>query len=148
MEDPQAFQTIYILFLLVGVVIGIAVDVFFILTLQKALRRCSVENQAMSPGLVWLLLIPFFNLIWDFFVVIEISESLSAEFQKRGILAEPYPGKSIGLAWAILTACSIIPIINMFTGIVSLICWIIYWIKIAGYSKQLVHESELQPAQA
>lgn len=148
MEDPQALQAIYVLLLLVGIVIAIVVEVFFILTLQKALSRCSVENQAMSPGLVWLLLIPFFSLIWDFFVVIKISESLSAEFQKRGISAEPYPGKNIGLAWAILTACSLIPVINVFAGIASLVCWIIYWVKIAGYSKQLVHESELQPAQA
>lgn len=147
MEDSQAFQAIFILLILVGAVVGIAIEVFFILTLQKALKRCSLENQAMSPGLVWLLLVPFFSLIWIFFVVLKISESLHIEFQQRGISAEPYPGKSIGLAFSILAACSIIPVVGMFTGIASLVCWIIYWIKIAGYSNQLASGSELQPAQ-
>ncbi len=146
MEDSQALQVIIAVIILVGMAIGLAIEVFFILTLQKALNRCSIENRAMSPGLLWLLLIPLFNLVWNFYVVINLSESLHKEFQKRGILAEPYPGKSIGMAFSILSACSLIPLINMFTGIASLVCWIIYWMKIAGYSKQLAGEVALQPA--
>ncbi len=35
--------------------------IFYLLTLSKALNRCSPANRSMSPGQVWLLLIPLFN---------------------------------------------------------------------------------------
>jgi hypothetical protein len=129
-----------IIFALLFLAVILVVKIFFILTLQKALKGCSPENRAMSPGLVWLLLIPFFNLIWNFFVVMNMAKSLGAEFQKRGIAAEAEPGKTIGLVYAILMACSIIPFVNWITGIGTLVCWIIYWVKIAGYSNQLASE--------
>jgi hypothetical protein len=37
----------------------------------------------------------------------------------------------------ILVACGIIPILNLLTGIPALICWIIFWVKMAGYRKTL-----------
>ncbi len=43
--------------------------VFYCLSLQKALNRCSPECRAMNPGMVWLMFIPLFNLVWHFFVV-------------------------------------------------------------------------------
>jgi hypothetical protein len=119
------------------VVIGLAITIFFILTLQKALNRCSLENRAMQPGMTWLLLIPLFNIVWIFFVVLNMAKSLGAEFVKRGIPADPEPGKTLGLAYAILAICSAIPFVGFLAGIGCLVCFIMYWVKIAGYSKQL-----------
>src|SRR5580658_6568217 len=108
--------------------------IFYCLTLQKALNRCAPENRAMGPGLVWLLFIPLFNLVWHFFVVINMAKSLGAEFQKRGIPEEPQPGKTMGLVMCILSCCSLIPFLGTIVAVGFLICWIIYWVKIAGYS--------------
>jgi hypothetical protein len=91
----------------------------------------------MDPGLIWLLLIPCFNFIWHFFVVINMAKSLGAEFQKRGIIEEPEPGKTIGLVASVLWACSLIPLLNYVCHPAALVCWIIYWVKIAGFSKKL-----------
>lgn len=111
---------------------------FFLLTLQKALKLCSIESRKTSPGSVWFLLIPLFNLVWQFILVSRISESLHNEFTKRNILEDPHPGKSIGIAYCVLGVCSIIPFIGILTFIPALICWIIYWVKIAGYSNKLI----------
>ena len=121
------------------VVIGIALIplIFFCLTLQKCLKRCSLQNRAMSPGMVWLLLIPLFNIVWQFIVVLKISESLAREFKLRNILSEPEPGKSIGLAFCILYLCGIIPLLGILASIAGLVCWILYWVKIANYSAQI-----------
>jgi hypothetical protein len=119
------------------VAVGLAVMIFFILTLQKALNRCSPENRAMQPGMTWLLLIPLFNIVWIFFVVINMAKSLGAEFTKRGIAADHEPGKTLGLAYAILAICSAIPFVGFLAGIGCLVCFIMYWVKISGYSKQL-----------
>jgi hypothetical protein len=119
------------------VAIGLAITIFFILTLQKALNRCSPENRAMQPGMTWLLLIPLFNIVWIFFVVLNMAKSLGAEFKKRGIAEDEEPGKKLGLAYAILSICSAIPFLGMVIAIGAVVCFIMYWVKIAGYSKQL-----------
>lgn len=115
--------------------------IFYLLTLQKALERCQPRNRMMQPGLVWLLLIPFFNLIWQFFVVVNLAGSLEKEFAERGMASEPEPGKPIGFAMCILNACGLIPYVNAVTWIGGLVCWIIYWMKIAKYSRNLLFQS-------
>ena len=122
--------------LIIAVIMLIPV-IFYLLTVQKALTRCSPESRAMSPGLVWLMLIPLFNLVWHFFLVLNTAKSLGAEFKKRGIAGPESPGKGIGLAMAILPLVSWVPIVGAFAGIGYLVCWIIYWVKIAGFSKQI-----------
>ena len=128
-----------IIFIVAGIslVIGLIVAIFYLLTLQKALNRCAPENRAMAPGLVWLMLIPLFNLVWHFFVVLNIAKSFDAEFQKRGMSEPAMPGKTIGLVMCILACCCWIPFLNLLTDLGYLVCWIIYWVQIAGYSKKL-----------
>jgi hypothetical protein len=122
---------------LIGFAIFLIPAIFYCLTLQKALNRCAPENRAMAPGMVWLIFIPVFALVWQFFVVINIAKSLGAEFQKRGIAEEPEPGKKLGLIMCILACCSIIPLLGILCSIGALVCWIMYWIKIAGYSAKI-----------
>jgi hypothetical protein len=102
--------------------------IFYLLTLQKALNRCSPECRAMNPGMVWLMLIPFFNLVWQFFVVLNMAKSLAAEFQKRGMAVDPNPGQTLGLVMCIT---------SLICGPVYLVFWILYWVKIAEYSGKI-----------
>ena len=113
--------------------------IFYLLTLQRALERCSVESRVMSPETVWLLLIPLFNLVWQFIVVISISRSLRNEFARRNLAtASSDFGRALGLAMCILTITGVIPIVGFATGIAACVCWIIYWMKIAGYARMLL----------
>ena len=112
--------------------------IFYILTLQKALNNCAPENRAMQPGLVWLLLVPCVGIVWHFFIVINMAKSLGAEFQARGMAEEPEPGKVLGLIMCGLACAGMIPFIGGLFGLGFLVCWIIYWVKIAGFSKKLV----------
>jgi len=127
--------------ILVGMLIGFAIIlvplILFLLTLQKTLTRCAPENRAMAPGMVWLMLIPLFNLVWQFFVVINVSKSLAAEFAKRGIAEEPEPGKKLGMITCILGCCGIIPLLGVLCSLGALVCWILYWMKIAGFSAKI-----------
>jgi ABC-type Fe3+ transport system permease subunit len=127
-----------IIFVLIVLGIMIIPVIFFLMTLQKALDRCSFESRTTTPGSVWLLLIPLFNLVWQFIIVTKISESLHNEFTKRNIQEDPQPGKSIGITFCVLAVCSIIPVIGIITSIAAFICWIIYWVKISGYSNKLL----------
>ena len=120
-------------------VLGIVMipGIFYLLTLQKTLERCSPECRTTTPGSVWFMLIPFYNIVWQFLLVARISESLHNEFNKRNMNEEPEPGKSLGITFCILNVCGIIPIIGVLAGIGGFVCWIIYWVKISGYSNKL-----------
>src|SRR5580700_10210960 len=136
-EDLLQPRHLMIVMVLLGMVSLPAI--FYLLTLQTALERCSAEARTTSPGMVWLMLIPLFNLIWNFILVGDVSRSLRNEFNRRGTQGlEADPGKSIGLAMCILAPCGIIPGIGFLSAIAGFICWIIYWVKISGYSRLLL----------
>jgi len=142
--DTNALHAGLSIAIFVVALIGIAVAIIYLLTLHKCLNRVSPQNRAMAPGLVWLSLIPFVGIVWTFFVVLNIAKSLVAEGQSRGIdLGDG--GKTIGLVMAILMVCGIIPVLGMFASIGGLVCWIIYWVKIAGYSNQLASAAPSAP---
>jgi hypothetical protein len=111
--------------------------IFYILTLSHALNKCSPASRTMQPGSLWLLLIPLFNLVWHFLVVSAMAQSLGNEFRTRGIVAEPEPGKSPGMAMCICGVCGLIPILGILASLAGLVLWIMYWVKIAEFSRQL-----------
>ena len=114
--------------------------VFYLLTLQTALQRCSPSSRTMSPGLAWVMLIPLVNLLWHFFVVVRISQSLHNEFVRREREnVEPRPGLTVGLAMCSASILAAIPVGNLwwlFT-VISTGLWIAYWIMVSKYSRSL-----------
>lgn len=133
---PQ--ELIIIMIILIVPAVSLIPMIFYLITLQNTLKRVSLENRKMEPGMVWLSLIPLFGVVWQFIIVNKMAESLKLEFAQRGIKTnEVSPGSGIGLAYCILFACSIIPILGYATVIAGLVCWIIYWVKINDYKEQL-----------
>lgn len=135
---PQ--EVIVILALIGGVfIVSLIPLIFYLITLQNTLNAISIENRRMTPGQVWLSLIPLFGLIWQIIIVTRLAESLKDEFAKRGIKTEEeLPGRAIGLAYSILFCCSIIPFLGYLTSLGGLICWIVYWVKINDYKNRLL----------
>ena len=126
----------------IGVFIVVAValipQILYLLTLQRTLNEVSTENRKMPPSTVWLLLIPLFNIVWNFIVVDKLADSLKAEFSKRNVNnIEERPGYTIGLVYSILICCCFIPILNIFAGLGAIVCWILYWVKIANFKTLL-----------
>ena len=112
--------------------------VFYILTLQKALSKCASSSLTLEPGMVWLLLIPLVNLVFHFFVVFGMADSLRNEFNRRGVVVvDLAPGKSIGLAMCVCGCCSIIPFLGVLASLGFLVLWVVYWAKIGEYSRML-----------
>lgn len=138
------------IFLGLLVVFGFALlpAIFFFLTQQNTLKNVRVQNRTLSPGQVWLQLIPIFNIIWQFIVVNRIAESIERELRAEnqfsfeqeqpdtGYAAEK-PTYGIGMAYCILSVCSFVPILGTFAAIASIVCWIIYWVKLADYKRRL-----------
>lgn len=120
--------------------------IFYSMTLQKTLKAIAPENRKMNPSQIWFLFIPLFGIIWHFIIVTKLSDSIKAESLDRTIeLKESRPGFYIGIATCIFNCTSILPkifgIISSITSIAFIICWIIYWAKIASYKKQILNSS-------
>ena len=138
MEQLEALLAAGIFILIFIVIAALVVGILYLLTLQNLLNRVKPENRTVSPGNVWLLLIPIFNWIYPFILYPKISESVSKEFQSRGIPADGDFGKGLGITMPILTLCGIIPVIGALAGLANLVIWIIFWAKMAKYKNQLV----------
>lgn len=121
--------------------------VFYLITLQRALSRCSPQNRILSPRHVWLTLIPIFGLGWEFVVVVSLAKSLHAEFAFRNMAKEANPGMGVGLAMCTLQLVGValrsapgslaLGIVLILLGVAGFVCWIAYWLKIAGFSGKI-----------
>jgi hypothetical protein len=116
----------------------LAICLLFLAFLSGVLRKCSPSSRTMEPGMVWLCLIPLVSLIWNFFVVLAIADSLGNEFKLRNIPSDDAkPGKNIGIALSVCNACMIVPLVNVLAMLPALILFIVYWVKIAEYARRL-----------
>src|SRR5262245_30326072 len=136
----------------VACAIGLAIAIMFLMTMSKALSRVSPQHRKMEPGMVWLNLIPCVNLVWQFFIAIQVPDSLKAEFQARGRDDGSDYGKSLGLTYCItgivanvinqgLSAQKDLAMIGGFVALIGFVILlttgIMFWVKIAGYSSML-----------
>lgn len=122
-------------------IVFLVVVILFLMTLSKALNRCHPDTRTMEPGAVWLNLIPCFNIVWQFITVIRVAESLDREFYERRLdrRGDDY-GKTVGLASCILRLLGGIPYIGALFGLAGFVCLIVYWVKVAGYSRELAED--------
>lgn len=117
-----------LIFYFVVIAIAIVVQIMFLLTLSRCLRQISPRNRQMEPGQVWLCLIPIFGFVWLIITILRIADSLRDEYADRGIRGDGDYGKTMGIIYVVT---------SFLCGPIGLICWILYWVKIAGYTKQL-----------
>jgi hypothetical protein len=144
-------------------IVSIIPAILFLVAQQRTLKAISPANREMSPGEVWFQLIPVFNLYWQFVVVTRIADSLlkeqvSLESQDESILGIPdYDAVEavghrstykIGMAWCTLLLLDILvtrlqwapfnyPLVPGLVLILAMICWIVYWVKLAGEKRKL-----------
>jgi hypothetical protein len=118
-------------------VVVLFVSILFLLTLHRALDRCAPHNRTMGPGLVWLNLVPLLSIAWQFITVIRVAESLQNEFRDRGRRRRDDYGKSLGIVMCSMNVAGWIPYCGCLFLLAWFVCGIVYWVKIAGYSREL-----------
>lgn len=126
-----------IIFVIVAVVLVLVI--VYLLTLQNVLKQVGSKNREVEPGNVWLMLIPFFNIVYGFILYPKICDSIKNEYQSRGLRENGDFGRGMGIAMPILNLCGIIPIIGGLAGLANLIIWIVFWSKMSGYKTTLIN---------
>ena len=136
MYSTASSDTFQVLFLLFFIVLAFVPFIFFLITLQKTMNIISVENRKMPPSNVWLMLIPLFNIVWQFIMVSKIAESVTEECIKLNIQTkESKPTYNSGLTWNICNLIAFIPIIG---GLAALLTFILYWVKVNEYKNLMI----------
>jgi len=153
----DALAGMFICFL-VFLAVLLLLSILFLITLYQTQSQVREPNRELSPGLVWLTLIPLFGTIWAAIMVPKLSNSLRREFEDRGLGtdAEGF-GYVPGMIWAwggianlvlsvlqnVLRFADLAPIAFLLSllglplGIAVLVCWIIYWVQMYKYGKRL-----------
>jgi hypothetical protein len=128
-----------VIFVLVGIVIlvPILINIAVCLILQKCFERIPPQFRQQQPGMVWLLLIPCFSLVWNFFVYPKLSQSFKAYFASVNRTDVGDCQESIGLAYSICAACCIVPYLGCLSGIAALVLLIIFLIKTNELKNQI-----------
>lgn len=118
--------------------LGIAFGILWLI--YDAVRVVPGQYQVMPPKHIFFGMIPFFNLVWTFFIVSRVSQTFENYFSAIG---RPQPGdygKTVGLIWAITACLFFIPYLNCITSLTAIVCIIMFIVKVRGF-KSLVQES-------
>ena len=129
---------------------GLCAYIAFLITQQETLKAIQPQNRLIAPVMIWLQLIPIFQLGYQFIVVTKISNSIKKEiasWQSDSILGfenaqsveilRTRPTHEIGIAYCVMLCFSIFPVIGNFAAIAFLICWILYWVKLNEYKRMI-----------
>jgi hypothetical protein len=131
-EAMAAILAIIVFVVLIALAISLAISIVICLLLSGCLSKLPPEHRVMEPGMVWLLLIPFFNIVWNFFVFIRISKSYQSYFAAQGKTQFGDCGEQIGLWYCICCVACMVPMVNYIAGPAGLVLLIVYLVKVLG----------------
>ncbi len=100
-----AFLTFTLSFILLAM---LAVNAVISYLVWGCYRRIPKQFRQLEPALVWLLLIPLFNLFWNFIVFPRLSASYKAYFDSTGGRDLGNASSSVALAYSICAACKVV----------------------------------------
>jgi len=130
----------------IALLISLGIAIVICALLYSAQTRIPEEHRKIPAGHVWLLLIPLFNLVWNFFVFPRVADSYKSYFNAQGRTEVGDCGRTVGLWYAICGAVSIVPCINYIAGPAALVLLIIYLVKIWSLRGQVPLSSSTPPS--
>jgi hypothetical protein len=145
MNTDSTLNTIFYSNLTVGILVMVVFFIsvgFYCKTLQTCLELIHPECQAARPKSVWLMFLIPYNIIEDFFIIINVSKSIEAEAKRNASLSMVKEfGIVSGIGWCIAQILSFIPnIIGQIAGLVGLVLWVAHWRFIANINRLLATE--------
>lgn len=94
----------------------IALLVLALWRIFDAANAAAPEHRTMEPGMIWLLLIPIFQVYWNFRALPEVSKSLAATMRDKGLNPDDC-GQGIGVVWSLLVV--VLYILHIFDWTIS-----------------------------
>ncbi len=107
-------------------IVGVAI---YCRSLQKCLSLVQPSCQAMKPKMVWLMFVPFYNIVEDFFIIQNVTLSIEQEARTNERLkAINNFGRLSGFGWCIAQVAALFPsLIGEAASFIALFFWIAHW---------------------
>jgi hypothetical protein len=123
----------------------LALFLAFLFTLNNTLLVIKPKNRHTQPSSVWLMLIPLYNLVWQFILYRRLINSITAEYKARGYHETAEQSYRIGVTSAIVLITSsfasrsesIPPLIETLLTLTGLVTWGIFWIQISNHRNRI-----------
>lgn len=139
--------------LLLGVLGGILIAVFFNITLQQSMAAVSHKNRSIAPGLIWLnfIPIPLLNSVWTMIFGIVTCNAMNKDAGHKiapSTLAVVYPSISLFTTFLyIVLSTSIdsyrgpdegLTVIVTLLSVTTFILWIVFWAQLGAAKNKLL----------
>lgn len=107
--------------------------------LPDAQKRVPPQFRQIEPGMIWLLLIPCFHIVWPFIVLPKVSRSYKAYFDSIGRRDVGTCGEGLAIGYAVCAAGCLIPCVFSMglAFLAALVLLITYLAKILGLKAQI-----------
>lgn len=132
-----AFMMVMLVVIGVSLVVGLAIQIFICYLLFSLQNAVPPQFRTFQPGMVWLLMIPCFALVWNFFVYIPISKSYQNYFRSIGRYDVGDCGEQLGLWFCVCVCLNLVPFVNYIAGPAAFIMMIIFLVKMFGLKGQI-----------
>lgn len=147
MNEPDVFFLSFVLVgVLIGLLVGIGIGAALCYFISSWLKEVPEEDRVMTPGQVWLLLIPFFNFYWNFRVYMyDVPQSFKNYFQRKGKERNEEVGdcgKTMGMWLCICTLSSLIPFVGSIVGMGTLVFLILWMLKIHELKNKIIADRQ------
>ena len=137
----MAFLTIVLGFVCGTMLITTFLWAFVCWIISGSLKRIPETYRLMSPGQVWLLMIPFFNIFWNFFVFLRVADSFKVYFNAQGDTSVNDCGKQLGLIYCISVCCLLVPYLNVCVFFVALTLLVMVLLKFNELKNRIPHNT-------
>jgi hypothetical protein len=108
------------------------------LLMYSFLKEIPSEHRKQEPSMVFLLFIPCFNLIWNFFVFPKTAESFKSYFESRGVTDVGDCGYQLARIFCIVQCCTIIPCLGIFAWLAALVLATVLLVKFNQLKNRLL----------
>lgn len=127
--NPAVFGAIIAGAIAFVLLIGLVINAVICWLISSALQRIPEGHRKISPGQVWLLMIPCFSFVWNFIVFQRVPESFQSHFNSVGRNDLGDCGKQLGLWFSIASVGSMIPVLQYVAGPAALVLMILCLVK-------------------
>jgi hypothetical protein len=117
---------------LITLAIMLAIEIVVCWLIYRAHEALPAQHRKTESWQAFLLLIPLFNLIWNFVLLPKVSAGFQSFFQAKNDTSVRDCGASIGLWYSICSVACFVPIVSCLAWPAALVLLILYLVKISG----------------
>jgi len=125
---------------LVAMALGLLIGFAFLWNIRKTIVAIKPHNRVVKPNHVWLMFIPLVNLVYQFFLVHKVAQSLFNEFNERNMPTKPVNiAYNLGMVACILNILSLVPQLAFFASFLVMVFMFAFWTRLFFIRKVLEH---------